>query len=230
MRTIEEDTSESPIGMPGNEPHGRWEDLMITALDGRCAGEQQQELEGHLAACPGCRRTFEEYVRVYSGLRAATAEDLPGDFWDSLSAGLEPPLAETEDRAPARARSEGEWHGVYAGVAAAGIVGLVLVGLYLALPRPAGAPQAFTTPPADGQLARAGEGAAPAEYPVSGLESSARALDSAAGARDPLAQDWLARDPLARDPLADLAGAEQFLQELTPGEAGELIRELEARI
>jgi hypothetical protein len=127
---------------------------------------------------------------------------------------------------------------VRGGLIAAGIAIVVLVGVYLELPRQAGQPTAFVTPPRP----RAAP-STPAEPETGGRlaagEPGGSRQDESAGDADDAAlvalASGLADDEYGgvtaelQDPLADLADAEQALQGLTPEEAEELLRSLEAQ-
>jgi hypothetical protein len=149
-----------------------------------------------------------------------------------------------------RPRLNGGWNGLAGGLVAAGIAVLLLVGLYLELPRQAGQPQAFVTPPsrregttgpaepaAPAMLARRGEpapvrsgtaaGAAPPETASAPGMEDAGAAELLALSPELDAEDEGAAAVSALDPLAALADPEAALQDLTPEEAEQLLRDLE---
>lgn len=190
--------------------HDRWEDLMIAALDGRLDDEQSADLQRHLSACTRCHAAYGEVRDLFAGLREAAAPARPREFWDSLAAGIERGVARGVDPSEEEPASEG-WRTVGAGLVAAGVAVLVLVGLYLQLPRPAGETQAFTEPVRErsvgqGESGPVAEGGELAEIPAS---------------------DELLPPLRERDPLADLAEVEGVLEGLTPDEAEELLQIVE---
>jgi Putative zinc-finger len=241
--------------------HERWEDLLIEVLDGRADKARRAELDDHLAACAECRAAAADYTTLFARLEDARERE-PVAFWDRLAAEIDRRVAEEADAVPAqagpapsgsrvapagrgvidlseRARFGGGWGGVKGGIIAAGIAILLLVGLYLELPRSTGTPQAFITPPrrapidgpveptADERLARqdAPEEARTAEggeEPADAAALTALASGLADGGYGGVASEL-------QDPLADLAEAELALQGLTPEEAEELLRSLESR-
>ncbi len=242
------------------EKHERWEDLLIEVLDGRADTARRAELDGHVAGCAECRAALEEYTALFARLQEARERE-PAAFWDGLAAEIDRCVAEEADASrtgagspssgagvPAagrgvidlseRARFGGGWSGVKGGLIAAGIAILLLVGLYLQLPRSAGTPQAFITPPrraplggpvepvAGDRLARQGasEEAGPGERDEEAEDAAALAL---ASGLDDGEYGGVASE--LQDPLADLAEAELALQGLTPEEAEELLRSLEAQ-
>ncbi|MBA2565566.1 MAG: zf-HC2 domain-containing protein [Gemmatimonadetes bacterium] len=219
------------------------EDRIIEELDGRLAPEHRGGLERHLAECARCRNARDEYRDLLAGLRGAA---LPGDgterpgFWEDLARGIEQRIAgETEaasvaDRtAPAalvdlreRARFRNGWTGVGGGLLAAGVSVVLLVSLYLTLPRTAAAPQAFTTPASD---QRPGPGVVPRDVLQESDELLALAAEIAVGEEGDGDLGSLAALAAGRDPITQLADAEEELGGLTAEELAELLATLESR-
>jgi hypothetical protein len=241
-----------------SQEHGRWEDLIIEVQDGRADLARRAELDGHLAGCPACRSTAAQYAALFARLEDAR-ETEPAAFWDGLAAEIDrrvaaeaspppaaSPPASAEPASPAeddrvidlsdRARLAGGWNGVRGGLIAAGIAILLLVGLYLELPRSAGTPQAFINPPRRAPLGepfepsagdRLARGTARGSRPEATRESQDAALSALASGLDDA--DYGGVESEVQDPLADLAEADLALQGLTPEEAEELLRSLESR-
>lgn len=200
---------------PLESGHERWEDLSIEVLDGGAPADRRAELEEHLALCPSCRIAFEEYAALFARLRSTREGEMPAAFWEDLAADVDRRIGEEPVSVidlSARAGFGAGWGAVRRALIAAGIATVVLVGVYLELPRQAGDPQAFVRPP------RVPAAAGPAE-PGAAEGTLSRALaDEAADLA-----------PALGDPLADLAEAELTLQGLSPEEAEELLQSLEAQ-
>lgn len=76
---------------------GRYEDLIMAALDGKLDERSKARLEEHLGSCPACRRLAGEYAEMSGLLRAsALNEEVP----DGFMARLAPRLREEERVAP----------------------------------------------------------------------------------------------------------------------------------
>jgi hypothetical protein len=227
---------------PVESGHERWEDLSIEVLDGGASAGRRAELEGHLAICPSCRTAFEDYAALFARLRSTREGEMPAAFWEDLAADVDRRIGEEPvsaiDRSE-RARFGVGWGAVRGALIAAGIAIVVLVDVYLEMPRQAGDPQAFVRPPripaaagpaepgaAQGALARAtGSQAAGSDTRSDAEDGEEAALSTLAGG---LADEGADLAPALGDPLADLAEAELTLQGLSPEEAEELLQSLEA--
>lgn len=219
MKPVED--GESGVSHPAApKAHAGWEDRMIEVLDGRGRVEDAAGLERHLERCSACRAAYDEYRHLFSELRPEDASTLPREFWDELAVSIKRRLNDPREEAEPRlddgvgsSRVHGR-NGLAGGLVAAGVAVLVLVGLYLELPRTTGAPRAFIeSEPQDGGLVEREPFARSAPANDLTLEV-ANGPPPAAG---------------SLDPLAALADAELALGGLTPGEADELLRVLEAR-
>ncbi|HEY7462054.1 MAG TPA: zf-HC2 domain-containing protein [Gemmatimonadota bacterium] len=226
---------------PVESGHERWEDLIVEVLDGGASADRA-ELDEHLALCPSCRIAFEEYAALFARLRSTGEGEMPAAFWEDLAADVERRIGEEPVPVidlPERAGFGAGWGAVRGALIAAGLATVVLVGVYLELPRQTGDPQAFVRPPrvpaaagpaepgaGEGAVARA-SGSATAGSDRPGSEDvEAAALATLAGG---LADEDADLTPALGDPLADLAEAELTLQGLSPEEAEELLQSLEAQ-
>lgn len=66
--------------MPWFDRHRRYRHQLSAYLDGELAPPQRDELEGHLAACPSCRRELEELRATAAALRSLPVHDVPRSF------------------------------------------------------------------------------------------------------------------------------------------------------
>lgn len=72
------------------------EKLLLRSLDGRLDGRDRELLDGHLAACPACRRAAAEYRSMLALLRPEREDAPPAGFWERL----EPRLREEQKIVP----------------------------------------------------------------------------------------------------------------------------------
>jgi len=63
------------------------EKRLLRSFDGELEGATKAELDGHLKACPGCRKKQIEYGVLLKNLKIEDAEPLPY-FWQRLEAKL----------------------------------------------------------------------------------------------------------------------------------------------
>jgi predicted anti-sigma-YlaC factor YlaD len=63
------------------------EKRLLRSFDGKLEGATQAELDSHLKACPGCRKTQHEYSVLLKNLKIEDVQPLPY-FWERLEAKL----------------------------------------------------------------------------------------------------------------------------------------------
>jgi predicted anti-sigma-YlaC factor YlaD len=63
------------------------EKRLLRSFDGELEGATKAELDGHLKACPGCRKKQSQYNMLLENLKIEDAEPLPY-FWERLETKL----------------------------------------------------------------------------------------------------------------------------------------------
>lgn len=117
--------------MSGVEPRGvcpAWEEQLSALLDGDLSPEERQSVESHLEQCAGCRRGLEELEAMCSSLRGLGPLEPPPELFESVASAV-------------GRRRRRIALGATAGLAAAGLVALVVSLSMSRPPAPSVAPR-----------------------------------------------------------------------------------------
>ena len=76
--------------------HQRYNDLMVEALYGEIAPEDQRRLEAHLDDCEACAQEFAELQDTLDVMAQRERTELPEAYWDSYCRRLEERRAKRE--------------------------------------------------------------------------------------------------------------------------------------